>query len=136
MFRNRGAGAAPVWKYGPDAQAIVVGVTSGDAAPPYFVPLDWNQLASNLIVASHFTRVVGVYSLEGCVQHGFLPRIKTMDWNATVTIPAASVARLSRLRFFIQAALWTASWLPLIAAALAGAVWLMWRKRRRRRASA
>jgi hypothetical protein len=129
---NHAAGAAAVWKYGPDAQTIVVGVTSGDPADPRFVPLNWSELSNNLIVASHFTPVVGVYSLEGCVKRGFLARLKTMDWNRPVSISAASVARATRFRFVVQAVLWTGSRLPwLLGAMIAAAVGLIWRRARR-----
>ena len=131
---NHAAGSAVVWKYGPDAQTIVVGVTSGDpAGNPKFAPLNWVELSDDLIVASHFTPAVGVYSLEGCVQKGFLARLKTMDWNRQVSISAASLARAARFRFLVQAALWTGSRLAwLLAAVAAAAVWFVRARRARR----
>ena len=131
---NHAAGSAVVWKYGPDAQTIVVGVTSGDpAGNPKFAPLNWSELSDDLIVASHFTPVVGVYSLEGCVQKGFLVRLKTMDWNRQVSISAASLARAARFRFLVQAALWTGSRLPWLLALLpAAAIWFVRARRARR----
>jgi hypothetical protein len=49
----------------PEAQTIAVGVTSGEAQPTAgFVPFNRNELSRDLRVASHFTRVVAVYSLE------------------------------------------------------------------------
>lgn len=125
---SRGAAAAPIWKYGQDAQLIVVGVVSNQAAVPGFVPLDWRQLSDDLIVASHFSPMLGIYSLEGCVQQGFLARIRTIDWNSTVTIPAGSIAQVTRLRFFIGTVLLTLSWLPVVV--IVFIAWLVWRRRR------
>ena len=135
---SHGAGPALIWKYGPEAQAIVVGVVSNDApVPGFFAPLDWQQLSNDLIVAAHFSPVVGIFSLEGCVQKGFLARIRSIDWSRTVTLPEASMARATRVRFVVETALWVASWLPLIAAvAIAAIGWLLYRWRRRRTARA
>ena len=130
------AGSALVWKYGPEAQTIAVGSTAGDPGDRRFGPLDWQELSNDLIVAAHFTPVVGVFSLEGCVRQGFLPRLKTMDWSRTVVIPAASIARVERFRRGVQAVLWTVSRLPYFAAALlmAAIAWFAWRRRTRIRA--
>ena len=79
---NHQTGAGMLWAYGPAAQAVAVGSTarSGDAATDARLPpLDWDEFPRDLIVAAHFARTVGVYSLEGCVQQGFLPRLRTMD---------------------------------------------------------
>jgi len=130
---SHGAGAALVWKYGPDAQTIAVGVTSGDPQPG-FVPLNWDAFSKDLLVASHFTRTVGVYNLEGCVRRGFLTRLKTFDWSGRVSLRADSVSRVNRLRFLIQSALRTAPLVPYIfGVILAAVIWFMWRRRRGRR---
>jgi hypothetical protein len=77
---NHPADSALIWKYGPDAQIITVGSTSGDAtAPSKFAPLSWNEFSRDLIVAAHFSPVVGIYSLPGCVQRGYLPRLRIID---------------------------------------------------------
>ncbi|MGA6988410.1 MAG: hypothetical protein WBZ01_20305, partial [Terriglobales bacterium] len=109
---NHKVGAAMVWSYGHDTQVLAVGSTlsSGNAAmDAKYGPLSWDEFSRDAIVASHFSREVGVYSLEGCVRQGFLPRLKTMDWNQGVEIPAAALARMRRFRAVVQAVLWTAS---------------------------
>ena len=132
----RPVGSAIILDLGPSAQGIVVGVTDGP--PPAgsgFGPLDWNEFSSDLLVASHFAHHIGVYNLEGCVRQGFLPRLETMDWGASVVIPAASVLRADRHVMAFGMALWIAAHLVYLAA---GAVLLMillvwrWRVRRRR----
>ena len=132
----RPVGSAIILDLGPSAQGIVVGVTDGP--PPAgsgFGPLDWDEFSSDLLVASHFAHHIGVYNLEGCVRQGFLPRLETMDWGASVVIPAASVLRADRHVMAFGMALWIAAHLVYLAA---GAVLLMillvwrWRVRRRR----
>lgn len=119
---NHAAGSAVVWKYGPDAQSIVVGVTAA---------LTWSEFSDDLIVASHFTHIVGVYNLEGCVSQGYLSRLKTLDWGSRVSIPAASLARAARFRFLVQAVLWTGSRLSYFLGLFAAAA-VLWFVRKRR----
>jgi len=126
---NQAMDSATIWQYGPDAQAIAVGSTAGDPATDRkFRPLDWDEFSRDLIVASHFSRVVGVYSLEGCVQQGFLSRLAAMDWGRSVTIPAEANSKAIHLRARIQSVLWTASRiLYLLAALVLFDAWLIWR---------
>ena len=129
--------AALVWGYGPDAHTLVVGSTASAGSPELdskFGPLSWEELSRDLIVASHFSREVGIYSLEGCARKGFLSRLKTLDWTQTITLPAAAVSKVHRLRRGVQTVLWIASHAAYFAAAaLLGMVWLVRRWVRRRR---
>jgi hypothetical protein len=84
------AGAAIIWKLGPDAQSIAICCTDGDPAANPAV-LDWSRFSRDLIVAGHFSHLIGVYNLEGCVRQGFLTRLKTMNWSQSVTIPAVAI---------------------------------------------
>ena len=98
---NHNLDSALIWAYGPDAQTLAVGATgpSGDAQlDARFPPLDWDEFSRDLIVASHFSRVIGVFSLEGCVHQGFLPRLKTFNWSQSVTVPADSITKVRRFR--------------------------------------
>jgi hypothetical protein len=83
-------GAAIIWELGPNAQSIAICCTDGDPAANPAV-LDWSRFSRDLIVAGHFSHLIGVYNLEGCVRQGFLPRLKTMDWSQSVTIPAVAI---------------------------------------------
>lgn len=118
-------GSAMVWAFGPEAQAITVGVTGGEGG------LNWAQFSRDLIVASHFARLIGIFDLEGCVHEGFLSRLATMDWNQSVTLPAAAVRKAILLHTLFPAALWTASRLPYLAAViLVVDIWLVWARKR------
>jgi hypothetical protein len=119
---NHKAGSAMVWNYGPDAQTLAVGSTLSTGDPQMdakFGPLNWNEFSNDLRVAAHFSREVGVYSLEGCLRQNFLPQLKTLDWNQAVTLPTVKTAGVHRFRTVVQFVLWTFSHLLLIAAALA-----------------
>jgi len=138
---NHPVGAGVIWQYGPDAQAIAVGstATSGDAAmDAKFPPLNWDEFSRALIVARHFSSVVGVYNLDGCVHQGFFPRLKTMDWSQPVVIPARAVGKAAGLRRLIFVLLWLAShiiYVALLFLLLVGwLVRLIVRRRRRRQA--
>jgi hypothetical protein len=105
---NQAAGAAIIWEYGPQTQAIAIGSTAGTATGNgRFSPLSWDEFSRDLIVAHHFSQTVGVYSLEGCISRGYMARLKTMDWNRSVQIPAASIRRTVRLQKVIYCVLWT-----------------------------
>ena len=134
---NHKVGAAMVWSYGHDTQALAVGSTlsSGNGAmDAKYGPLNWDEFSRDTIVASHFSREVGVYSLEGCVRQGFLPRLKAIDWNQGVEIPAVALARMHSFRAGVQAILWTASHLLYLATGfLITVIWLVRRWVRRKR---
>ena len=134
---NHAADSGLLWEYGPDAGAIAIGTTSGDSAvPAEFGPLNWTEFSRDLIVASRFTRVVGIYSLEGCVQRGYLARLRSMNWAQPVTIEHEGIRTVALLRTRIQAVLWMLSHVLYIAAAvlvLDACAWLIWRQRVRKR---
>jgi hypothetical protein len=126
--------SALIWVYGPDAQAIAVGSTSGPDSDPRFARLHWPEFSRDIAVANHFSRTVGVYNLEGCVRQGFLSRLKTVNWSDPVTIPAESVRAVAHLRARIQTVLWIAShFLYFIAALFIAVAWMVARRIKRRR---
>jgi hypothetical protein len=135
---NPALDSALIWVYGPDAQAIVVGSTSGPDSNPHFVRLNWDSFSRDLIVAHHFSHLIGIYNLAGCVQHGFLHRLRSLDWDQSVVIPAASVRKALQFRTRVQAVIWIGSRLPYFAALILIVVAVVmghWRTRRRLRHS-
>jgi len=133
-------GAAQIWQYAPSSQVIAVGstATSGDAAADAkYPPLNWEEFSRDLIVAHHFSPIVGVYSLEGCVKQGFIPKLKTMDWTQAVVIPAESLKQAAQAKNGIHAVLWLGSHsIYFIVAFLLVFIWVVrmivrWRKRKR-----
>jgi hypothetical protein len=128
----RQVGAGMIWSMGRNAQAISIGSTDSDSAAGIAAgPLDWDEFARDLIVASHFSKNIGVYDLEGCVRQGFLLRLKDMDWSRSVTIPATSISRAKRLGLVLRTLLWIGSNLPYLILAVFLFL-LFWRVRRKR----
>jgi hypothetical protein len=126
-------GAAIIWKLGPVAQAIAIGVTDGDPGANPAV-LNWNRFTRDLIVASHFSHLVGVYNLEGCVRQGFLSRLQTMDWNQSVTIPAEAIQKANHRLWLLGAVLRLSSHFLYLAGVFLLAITLAaWRRRIRNR---
>jgi hypothetical protein len=127
-------GSALVWSYGPESQSIVVGITGGGAdstSSSKFVPLNWNELSNDLIVASHFTNDIGIFSLEGCVQQGFLQRLKNFNWDQTVVLSGESLKKVAHFRKGIQAAIWVVTYLSVfVVVIILIIIWLFWRKYR------
>lgn len=131
---NQAIGSAMIWTLGPDSQGIAV---LGTDAPGH--PLTWNDFSRDLIVASHFSRVVGVYNLEGVVRLGFLSRLETMDWHQSAIIPAQSIARAHRLQIVARIVLWLIELWPIILLAILFAfarILIRLTRRRRNRKSA
>jgi hypothetical protein len=94
--------------------------------------LSWEELSHDVIVASHFSPVVGIYNLEGCVRRGLLAQLIALDWNQPVIISDDQNRQVIRFWARVQAALWTLSRLPYFALAmLLGDAWFLLRRRRR-----
>jgi hypothetical protein len=125
----RPVGAAMIYSLGQGAQGITVGVTDGNTPAGVGAgPLNWDELHRDLIVASHFSKVVGIYDIEGCLRQDFLPRLETMDWGDAVTIPRTSISRARRMGMAVRAVLWAGSHFVYLAAlAVALLAWIVWR---------
>lgn len=75
-------GGALITSYGPAADAIGVGALGGEASTEGLPQLTWDALERDLLLAAHHTDTIYVYSLEGCVERGLLPRLTAFDWDA------------------------------------------------------
>ena len=132
-FNHEAGGGIPLL-YGPKTDTLAVGTTLDDKAAG-LTALSWDEFSRDLIVAAHFSRVVGVYSLEGCIRHGYLPRMIAMDWGETVTIPASQIVAAGKFDRNVRHAIGFFSRLPyVLAGVLVVAVTFVWWLVRRRRA--
>lgn len=68
------------------APAIAVGSTGGGVDP--LPKLTFDEFTRDLRLAARSCRDVSVFSLEGCVQHGWLERLVDFEWDAPVQLPA------------------------------------------------
>ncbi|WP_333691811.1 hypothetical protein [Chloroflexus sp.] len=78
-------GGALIDIYGSAADAIGVGCIVGSAVRSSSVedlpPLTWDALERDLQLAAHYTDTIYLFSLEGCVERGLLPRLAQIDWT-------------------------------------------------------
>lgn len=136
-------GPALVYSYGKDAQVIAIGSTStgnDSAMNAKFHPLNWEEFEKDLITASHFTHIIGVYSLEGCVYQGFLQHLKNFDWDQTVVISSESINQVAHFRKVVGFLIWILSaWIYIFIVLILLFLLFIWRlriywiKRRRKR---
>jgi hypothetical protein len=131
---NHAAGGGIPLIYGLQTETLAVGTTLDDKAAG-LTALSWEEFSRDLIVAAHFSHVVGVYSLEGCIRHGFLPRMIALDWGQTVTISAEQIAAAQKFDRNLRHAIWIFSRLPYVVAVLLVVIVVLvwWRVRRRMR---
>ncbi len=131
---NHAAGGGIPLIYGPQTETLAVGTTLDDKAAG-LTALSWEEFSRDLIVAAHFSHVVGVYSLEGCIRHRFLPRMIALDWGQTVTISAEQIDAAHKFDRNLRHAIWIFSRLPYVVVGflLVVIVFVWWLVRRRMR---
>lgn len=86
----RALGPGLIWSYGPQAAAIGVGTTGGGPdipGSPQMPSLSWQELARDLRLARHWCDQILIHSLEGCVWHGYLGRLRSFDWTEAAAPP-------------------------------------------------
>jgi hypothetical protein len=102
-----GLGPGLLWSYGSEAPAIAVGSTGGGPdipGSPQVPTLSWDELARDLSLARHWSDHILIHSLEGCVDQGFLPRLRSFAWPPATPPSTAFVAR--GLRSGLRGVLW------------------------------
>lgn len=88
-----------LWSYAGEAQAIGIGITGGGVlmegrqAPKL---LNWDEFTADLSFAWQSGKPVYVFSLEGCVKQGFLPRLVTFDPSGVVERPGTTIVKHAR----------------------------------------
>jgi hypothetical protein len=110
MFRPHGPGI--LWSYAGEAQSVGVGSTGGGVQIEGIAelpPLDWVEFSRDLRLAGRRTEDVHIFSLEGCLQQGFMERLKVFDWDGPIAIPLDTARRMNLLRKGLQGFLWTSA---------------------------
>ena len=79
--------------YSAETEAIGIGSTGGGMGAAIGPKLNWEQLRQDLLVAGQLSDPVFIFSLEGCVQQGYLKRLATVDW---LKIPSIDHGMLTR----------------------------------------
>lgn len=99
-----------VRSYGQHADGIAIGVTGGGFLDPVrgtVAPrLDLPAFCRDMALAAQYTDTIHIFSLEGCVERGWMAEIATMDWDAPVVVPAGRRAQMRALRSLLGFVLW------------------------------
>ena len=122
-------GVGMLQNYGSDAQYIAVGSTGGgvDIGDLHRLTLDWEALARDLRLAAQHTDRIYIFSLEGCVEQGFLSQLIDFDWNVTVTVPTEQIEAVEQFRGVMKAILWASKYpLQILAAIVVLMLMLLW----------
>jgi len=119
---NRTNGTGQLASYAPEAQAIGLGVTgggvdSGIALPP---PLTWEEFSRDLRLAWNWCSDLYIFSLEGCLQQGFLERLKSFVWDQPILLPETTTNRVNSLRWSLRIGLWASAHFTAILVFLMG----------------
>jgi hypothetical protein len=115
-------GAGFLASYAPQAQAIALGVTGGgvDAGIEPPPPLTWEEFSRDLRLAWNWCEDLFIFSLEGCIQQGFLERLKTFEWDRPIILPETSINRVNNVRWTLRIALWVSAHFAAILVCILG----------------
>lgn len=106
--------------YGVDADVIGVGSTGGGVQFIESEPLSWEEFSRDLVMAYRWTDDIFVFSLEGCVEQGFLSQLHDFDWEQSIDMPTAQIEQVDRMRTGLRGVLWAGSNPVKVLAGLAG----------------
>ncbi len=114
---SRPWGDAMLLSYGKDAQSIAIGSTGGGVDLEGVAdtrPLDWQEFSRDLLIAALLKPEIAVFSLEGCVQQGFLERLLEFDWQKSVQVERKKYILIQQIRQLLAAGFWLLErpWLP------------------------
>jgi len=106
IFRPHGVGI--LGSYAPETQAIGVGVTGGgvDIQNLDSFPLNWGEFSRDLRLAWYWCDNIYIFSLEGCVEQGFLSKLLSFQWDQPILLPERETKRTNRWRELIRVGLW------------------------------
>lgn len=112
--------------------AIGLGSTGGGIELEFMDqhPLQWAELARDLRYAWYWCNEVYIFSLEGCLQQGFLTDLRSFDWEGPMLLPIHQSRLVRRWRRILQGILWVSAHPLVVLLSLAGAAWLATRLRR------
>lgn len=114
-------GAALLMSYSSDADSIGVGSTGGGVDIDFTAelePLTWEEFSRDLRLCVMQDKPIHIFSLEGCVEQGFLSKLNTFEWDEPVDVPPA-VTGIRAARTGFATGLWILErpWVILLALA-------------------
>ena len=89
--------------YGADIGLKAVGVGSTGGGVDTTLPtLSYEQLVHDISIASKFADEVHIFSLEGCVQKGYLTRLSNQQFDDKIEFNQAQVQAVQKLQKFVK----------------------------------
>ena len=116
-------GDAVLWSYAPEADSVGVGNTGGGVdfgETIDLAPLTSEAFARDLRLCVMQEKPIHIFSLEGCVEQGFLSKLNTFDWDKPAVVPEGA-DQVKFMRTGLTALLWTLErpWVILVGLATA-----------------
>ncbi|NJN65724.1 MAG: hypothetical protein HC884_02930 [Chloroflexaceae bacterium] len=101
-------GGSLIASYGPSADGIGIGSTRihpERCLKKRWPPLSWDELKREVLLAARYTDMIYLFSFEGCVEQGWLSRLKTLDWNSEWVPPVLPSVQFETMRTVLFVAL-------------------------------
>ncbi|MEA4812563.1 MAG: hypothetical protein VB108_08345 [Anaerolineaceae bacterium] len=140
---NRPYGQAMLQSYASSTDSFGLGVTGGGVVQDGIdtvAPLSWAEFATDLRIAAGYQKPVHIFSLEGCVQQGFLSRLVTFEWNEPVEEPLLNRALVETGRGALQSLSWILErpfvFMVGLAGVIGSAIFLKEKKKKNKKAKA
>lgn len=102
-------GVAVLCNYACGADSAAVGITGGGVemeGMSHHAPLNWEELSRDLRLARRSCADIHIFSLEGCVEQGFMKSLIDFDWDLPVQQPQPVTSLLTGVRFLLRRVLW------------------------------
>lgn len=102
-------GVPVLCNYACNASAVAVGITGGGVELEGLSekpPLSWEELSRDLRLAASHCQDIHIFSLEGCVEQGFMQRLIPFDWSQPVHQPWMATYLLNTIRIISYGVLW------------------------------
>jgi hypothetical protein len=107
--------AGVIWSYGKDSRSIAVGSTGGGVElPKPIAVLSWEDFERDLLLAWRWSNDIYIFSLEGCIQQGFLEKLLAFEWDRIILAPSSQARKIDGWRISFQMVLWFLSYLPVL----------------------
>ncbi|MBE9527008.1 MAG: hypothetical protein IME94_08545 [Proteobacteria bacterium] len=94
-------GTAVLCNYACGADSVAVGSTGGgvELHGMNHTPMNWDELSRDLKLARRYCDDIHIFSLEGCVEQGFMEPLIDFDWNHPIHQPQPLTFLLIIMRF-------------------------------------
>ncbi len=119
-------GSAVLCNYARGADSVAVGSTGGgvELHGMNHAPLDWNEFSRDLRLAHRYCEDIHIFSLEGCIEQGFMEPLMDFDWDLPTQQPQPMTFLLTVMRNISHCILWLPAH-PFLIGLLSGLM-LLW----------